>query len=142
MTECKWFMPANKGARGTRSAWVDDFPPTGELSGVYAIANLAGEVLYVGESHTGRLRKTLARHFQEWADDTQPRFTYDRHRVQVCWIQTSPGEALQVEAEWFEELQPRDNLARGLEFGYPARSDYDDADAGEAEAGEDDEVPF
>ena len=141
MTECKWFKPANKSARGTRGAWRDDFPPTGYVSGVYAIANLDGLVLYVGESHTGRLRKTLARHFQFWGDDRQPRFTYDRHRVQVCWIETTDAQAMQTEAEWFERFDPRDNLADPLDFGYPAKSDYDEAGA-EYEPAQDDEVPF
>lgn len=105
--ECRWFEPANRNARGTRDAWVDDFPPPG-INGVYAIANLEGDVLYVGESHTGRLRKTLARHFQEWNDD-EPRAVYDRHRVQVCWMQTSAAGAQAAEADWIDELDPRDN---------------------------------
>lgn len=112
MRECEWFEPANKGARGTRRAWVDDFPPPG-ISGVYAIANLQGVVLYVGESHTDRLRKTLARHFQQWDDPDQARWTYDRFRVQVCWMQTSPSEAEEAERDWTEKLDPRDSEALG-----------------------------
>jgi hypothetical protein len=140
---CYWFAPANKRARGTRAAWVADFPPAGEVSGVYAIADLDGVVLYVGESHTGRLRKTVARHFQDWSDPRQPRFTYDRFQVQLCWLETADADAQAVEAQWIEELDPRDNLAAALDKGYPSRSDYDDQgdDLGEVETA-DDEVPF
>lgn len=144
--ECKWFRPANPAARGTRDAWAAEFPPPG-ISGVYAIANLRGVVLYVGESHTGRLRKTLARHFQLWDDPTQPRHVYDRHRVQVCWMQTAPADALHTEADWTIELDPRDNLADPYEVGYPAFDDVDEPgeydDAGDDyEGAQDDEVPF
>lgn len=121
-SKCQWFRPANPRARGTREAWAPEMPPNG-ISGVYAIASLAtGEVLYVGESHTGRLRKTLARHFQTWNDPSQPRASYDRHQVQVCWLKTAPADALAVEADWIDDLDPRDNLAEPLQFGYPARA--------------------
>lgn len=123
MTECKWFAPANKGARGTRAAWVDDFPPAG-ISGVYAIANLAGQTLYVGESHTGRLRKTLARHFQEWPDGRQDRFTYDRFKVLVCWMETTDAQAEAAEKEWSLDLEPRDGLLEWSEE--PAGVDFDE----------------
>lgn len=135
---CRWFQPANPRARGTRDAWSADFPPPG-ISGVYAIADLDGVVLYVGESHTGRLRRTLQRHFQIWNDSRQRRDVYDRHRVQVCWIQTRADEALDTEADWMDALQPRDNMAAPFEVGYPA--EYDDAGADYAGT-QDDEVPF
>jgi hypothetical protein len=107
-SECRWFQPANKNARGTRDAWSEDFPPPG-VSGVYAIASLeTAEVFYVGQSHSGRLRKTIARHFQAWTDE-QARAVYDRHRVQVCWARSAPAEALGLEALWIEDLNPRDN---------------------------------
>lgn len=143
--ECKWFRPANPGARGSRDAWAPEFPPQG-IHGVYAIANLQGVVLYVGESHTGRLRKTLARHFQQWADPRQPRHVYDRHRVQVCWMQTRADEALDTEAEWMEALDPRDNLADPYTVGYAAYDDVDEAgeydDSADYEPANDDEAPF
>lgn len=138
--KCRWFKPANYNARGTRDAWADDMPPPG-ISGVYAIADLDGNTLYVGESHTGRLRKTMQRHFQVWNDDwaRAPRQTYDRFRVQVCWIQCAPGEALDIEADWMSELDPSDNLAGPLEVGYPA--EYADEDL-EYEPVADEAAPF
>lgn len=120
--KCEWFAPANPRARGTRDAFSELMPPPG-ISGVYAIASLdTGQVFYVGESHTGRLRKTLIRHLQIWNDATQPRAVYDRFSVQVCWLKTTEAEAMNVEADWIDELDPRDNLAEPLQFGYPARA--------------------
>lgn len=133
--KCQWFEPANRRARGTRDAFSELMPPA-RISGVYAIASLAtGQVLYVGESHTGRLRKTLIRHLQLWNDATQPRAVYDRFQVQVCWMKTTPDESMAVEADWIDELDPRDNLAEPLQFGYPARA------AAQPQAGEE-EPPF
>lgn len=136
-----WFPPANPGARGTRDAWSELFPPPG-VSGVYALrSRTTHEVLYVGESHTDRLRETAARHLQIWNDPRQPRHTYDRARVEICWMETAPGDALDYEAEWIEDLDPRDNLAEPYDKGYPAGGDYDDSDLEYAGA-DDDEVPF
>jgi hypothetical protein len=42
-------------------------------SGVYVIRELGlvlKPVLYVGESHTNNLRKTITRHFQKWTGKT------------------------------------------------------------------------
>ena len=134
---CKWFKPANLGEAGTRFAWADDFPPEG-VSGVYAIASLTGVVLYVGESHTGRLRKTVARHFQVWNDQQAERPVYDRHQVQICWAQTAPADALETETQWMIDLEPRDNLDEPVDDD--DAGEYDDSD--EYEPANDDEVPF
>lgn len=111
MAGIRWFPPATRNGAGSRAAWVSAFPPMG-ISGVYAIATRAGEVLYVGESHTGRLRKTLARHLQYWTpeDSHGEHFTYDRYRVLVAWQETTDGRAQDLEAIWINELQPRDNV--------------------------------
>jgi hypothetical protein len=78
----------------------------------------------------------LARHFQAWEHDYKgEHFTYDRHRVRVCWMQASPADAPQVETAWTADLDPRDNLL------VPS-ADYDDEGTAEAEAQAGDEVPF
>lgn len=126
--QCRWFVPGNPRPRHARDVWAPEFPPAG-ISGVYAIAALDGTVLYVGESHTDRLRFTIARHFQIWNDRAQPRFVYDRYHTRVCWVQTAPDEALELEAEWTSALDPRDNLVVPVDYGYTGRP-------------ADDEVPF
>lgn len=91
-------------------------------SGVYVIRDRAShEVLYVGESHTGRLHATLTRHFQAWrrfkgfwsgqyAEGHDPGLTYPRDRVEVAVRITSAARAVDEEARFITRLQPRDNL--------------------------------
>jgi excinuclease UvrABC nuclease subunit len=90
-------------------------------SGVYAIRDReSGEVLYVGESHTGRLYHTLTRHFQRWGRQgkryknrngaNDPGVTYGRGDVEVRWMVTPAGAALRWEARWIATLAPRDNV--------------------------------
>jgi hypothetical protein len=89
-------------------------------SGVYVIRE-RGEVVYVGESHAGRLYNTVTRHFQTWrrwkgfwkgqyAEGHDPGLTYDRAKVEVAVRLTTAAEALDEEARLIARLRPRDNL--------------------------------
>lgn len=56
------------------------------INGAYAIRNASTvQMLYVGESHTGRLRHTITRHLQHWIDKGQHREAYHRADVKVAW---------------------------------------------------------
>jgi len=94
-------------------------------SGAYVIRSAAAgrRVLYVGESHTGRLRKTLTRHFQGWKRSSgrtfwermygrgnDPGTTYERSRVEVAVYTTHASAALDLELELIRRFRPRDNL--------------------------------
>lgn len=91
-------------------------------SGVYVIRDRdSHEILYVGESHSGRLHETLTRHFQTWrrfkgfwrgqyAEGHDPGLTYPRDRVEVAVRITSDARAIDEEARLITRLQPRDNL--------------------------------
>ena len=91
----------------TGNDWPAWFPAQGR-SGVYMIRR-AGSVVYVGESHTGRLRKTLARHFQTWEGKTAGP-TYSRKGTEVAFEFTAPSGALDRQNELIEQLRPRDNV--------------------------------
>jgi hypothetical protein len=56
-------------------------------SGVYVIREkgFLGDIVYIGESHTGRLKKTLLRHFQKWTGKTKGP-TFARSKVEVAII--------------------------------------------------------
>lgn len=115
MTSASW---RKVGARETSyPSWLRELA---DKSGVYAI-RLVGlfsrEVVYVGESHSGRLLKTITRHFQAWNrgntfswQGTDPGRTYDREacevRVQVC----APSRAISLQNAWIKTLKPRDNI--------------------------------
>ena len=106
--------------------------------GVYAI-RLPGflrdkVVVYCGESHTNRLAKTIARHFQAWnrqgelpfllkGSSADPGRTYRRSDAEVCVKTCSHSRAVALQDAWIRELHPRDNI-----LGAPPEKD--------------DEVPF
>lgn len=90
-------------------------------SGIYAVTDQAGKVLYVGESHSGRLYDTITRHFRDWSIDPKNDAlgrrrggtTYDRGRVKVCFVVTEPGTAQALQYAEIERLRPRDNSIDG-----------------------------
>ncbi len=87
------------------------------VSGVYVILDPGGAVLYVGESHTGRLYDTITRHFRRWSidpatDATGRRrggTTYDRRRVLLIVDVLPAGDAQRVQYDLIRRMQPRDN---------------------------------
>lgn len=93
-------------------------------SGCYMIRRSASRrVLYVGESHTGRLRATLTRHFQRWRRSSgktfwerlygrrnDPGTTYSRGTCEIAVFLTNASEALSLEAELIRRYRPTDNL--------------------------------
>ncbi|MBZ0119998.1 MAG: hypothetical protein K8H88_23620 [Sandaracinaceae bacterium] len=81
-------------------------------SGAYAIRDAGDkEILYVGESHTGRLRGTLTRHFQAWTG-YQAGTLYSRHAVEVALfaLGAPAREVIDAQATLIRELGPRDNI--------------------------------
>ena len=91
-------------------------------SGVYAIVDSATRrVLYVGESHTGRLFDTITRHFRSWTmapgEDSQGRrrggTTYQRERVSVAYVLTDKRDAQDIQFAEIQRLKPRDNSVDG-----------------------------
>jgi len=99
-------------------------------SGVYAIrerGTFFTTVVYVGESHTGNLYKTMTRHFQRWSRgkkfwkgayspaQTDPGHTYARESIEVAFQVCPRGEALALQEDWIRRLQPRDNSAAAAE---------------------------
>lgn len=95
-------------ANGRPQEWVNALAGK---SGVYVIREaFAGEVLYVGESHSGRLKKTLLHHFQHWEGPTSgPTFNPDTHEAAVI---TTPAEfAVESQDALIERYQPERNRA-------------------------------
>jgi len=80
-------------------------------SGAYVIrSKWNGRTLYVGESHSGTLAKTIKRHFYPWRDDAERRHhTYDRQGVEVAVRITPPTTAAGAQDNLIRRLEPRDN---------------------------------
>jgi len=103
-------------------------------SGVYVIKEVqrdgSEEIVYVGESHTGRLYDTLTRHLQTWkrhkrfwrdqfgGQGHDPGLTYQRHRVKVAARVMSPERAMSEETRLIRRLRPRDNLLKQPDDGF------------------------
>lgn len=89
--------------------WVRDL--TGK-SGCYLVKEkgILGSVIYIGESHTGRLKKTLLRHFQHWKGKTSgPTFTKRGYVVAV--VRTRPEIAKSTQDALIDEYRPALNTA-------------------------------
>ena len=80
-------------------------------NGVYVIRDVdSRDVVYVGESHSGRLYATLTRHFQSW-DGYTAGTTYDRDGVEVavCHLDGNPRDVVHAQVDLIGELAPLDN---------------------------------
>ena len=68
----------------------------------------AGEVLYIGESHSGRLNTTLLRHFQKWSGKTAgPTFAVSK--VEVAVVRCPAARALDLQNALIGEHRPKLN---------------------------------
>lgn len=107
-----------------------------DASGVYAIRDKrSGEVLYVGESHSGKLYATLTRHMQGWSRGSSshrgwtgpndPGVTYLRSAVQIRWRVSSSRDAMRLESAWIRRLRPRDNVEGQVDAQYGSQGAVD-----------------
>lgn len=94
-------------------------------SGVYVIRKrgwFSSPVVYVGESHEGRLYETLIRHFSRWRrkkkfwgdmrgnTEHDPGVTYNRGDVDVAIEVTPAKKAIDRQDALIRKLDPRDNV--------------------------------
>jgi excinuclease UvrABC nuclease subunit len=70
----------------------------------------AGEVLYIGESHSGRLKTTLLRHFQRWTGKIAGP-TFAALKVEVAVVRCPASRAIALQYSIIEEYRPRLNNA-------------------------------
>lgn len=91
--------------------WVDELDGR---NGVYLIRPAGGgDVLYIGESHRGRLKKTLTRHLWNWEGlGSGP--TYAPHEVEIAVeLADDGGDPVRRQFELIQQLRPRDNEQDG-----------------------------
>ena len=81
-------------------------------SGAYVIREkgFLGEILYIGESHSGCLKKTLLRHFQHWTGRTKGP-TFARSKVEIAVFKTRKENAVELQNALIEEYKPKLNVA-------------------------------
>ena len=90
--------------------WMNEF---NGKSGAYIIRDRSSKrILYIGESHTGRLAATLKRHFWTWEDEPErEHFTFDPAAVEVAFYVTTRKAAKAIQDELIAHYLPRDNKA-------------------------------
>jgi hypothetical protein len=81
-------------------------------SGVYIIRErgFMGDVLYAGESHSGRLYSTLLRHYEHWSGPTAGP-TFPVSKTEVAVIRTPAGKAIELQNAVIAEYKPKFNVA-------------------------------
>jgi excinuclease UvrABC nuclease subunit len=101
------FKPVKEGH--AIAPWVKELKGK---SGVYVIREpgFFGEVLYCGESHTGRLNTTLLRHFQHWTGKTAGA-TFAAAKVEVAVVRCPANRALDLQNAMIAEYSPKLNVA-------------------------------
>lgn len=106
-----WQSPSRgRGQRGFAD-WVRALV---DENGVYLI-RLTGtdEVLYIGESHRGRLYDTMTRHLQNWNGfGSGPSYHPERVDVAVLVVE-DPEDAIRLQYELIMQYQPVDNQKDG-----------------------------
>jgi hypothetical protein len=106
---------------GEWAGWLESLK---KRSGVYIIRRTRGRgTLYVGESHSGNLRKTLMRHFWHWSGKTAG-VTYDADDVEVAVEILPASKAVTRQNELIHSLEPEDNVIDPI-----ATEEKNDADA-------------
>lgn len=85
-------------------------------SGAYVIRKKSNhEILYIGESHTGNLSKTIKRHFWKWKDEEgRKHFTCNPSNIEVAVRLTPPPAAVGAQNNLIRRLQPEKNV-QGIE---------------------------
>lgn len=114
-----------------KGAWNPDLrAKLRQASGAYVIRRADDRVIeYVGESHTGRLWKTLQRHFQRGSGAFEDRSEYVRTSPApfevAVWVTSKGGRekrkgdqaALDTQAALIERYKPTDNRDDGKAYG-------------------------
>ena len=101
------YQPVKEGREIAK--WVKELKGK---SGVYVIRQrgFLGTVLYIGESHTGRLYSTLLRHFQRWTGKTAGN-TFAASNVEVAVVRTPAARAFDLQNAMIADFRPTLNVA-------------------------------
>lgn len=87
--------------------WSTDVQALAGQNGVYLIGDRRdGNLLYIGESHTGRLYGTITRHYQQWSD------SFDTAGVQYEF--DGPNDYTQIAIAVIDEMISPPSLVQDL----------------------------
>ena len=111
MARLRWRCPAAE--RGFAD-WLRELRDRG-LSGVYLIRDTETRVIvYIGESHTGRLYETLTRHLYAWnGRGSGPSYHAGRVEVAVMVAETPLDDPIADQYALIQKHNPPDNVMDG-----------------------------
>lgn len=100
---------------GPLAAWLQRFRGK---SGVYTVRDIdSGHVLYIGESHSERLARTVIRHFQKWEGPTSgPTFNRSEVRLSVAVTDNATEVQDYLIKKWHPELNTYSQPERPKSF--------------------------
>jgi hypothetical protein len=120
----EWFNPLQADGH-----YVARIRALREADGCYAIREVyylrRPRCVYVGQSSTGCLYRTLTRHFQEWSrtaagsfweKERGPCHVYDVTRCEVAIFPVPRAQVGALEKHLIAELDPRDNVKDAVPF--------------------------
>jgi hypothetical protein len=107
----KWRSPVADDAAGF-AEWVRALRGH---NGVYLIREVADrEIVYIGESHTGRLFETLTRHLYPWnGKGAGPSYHAGLVEVAVIVAETPLDDPVADQYALIQRYEPRDNVMDG-----------------------------
>ena len=113
MARPKWRAPVSPDG-ASFADWLSALRGQGH-NGVYLIRDVrTREVVYVGESHTGRLYETLTRHLYAWnGKGSGPSYHPEAVEVAVIVAETPLDDPVADQYALIQELEPRDNIMDG-----------------------------
>jgi hypothetical protein len=113
MARLKWRSPIEAGKRGFAD-WISELRGRG-LNGVYLIRDArTRQVLYIGESHTGRLHETMTRHLWAWnGKGAGPSYRPEFVELAVVVAETPLDDPVADQYALIQEHSPPDNFMDG-----------------------------
>lgn len=113
MARLKWRSPISPDG-ASFADWLSALRGQGH-NGVYLIRDArTREVVYVGESHTGRLYETLTRHLYAWnGKGSGPSYHPEVVEVAIIVAETPLDDPVADQYALIQELEPRDNIMDG-----------------------------
>ncbi len=113
MARFKWRSPLAEDGSGFAD-WLRALRGRA-LNGVYLIRDAGShEIVYIGESHTGRLYETLTRHLYNWnGRGSGPSYPPALIEVAVIVAETPLDDPVADQSALIQEHEPRDNVMDG-----------------------------
>ncbi len=113
MSRLQWRAPLAPDGGGFAD-WLRELRGRG-LNGVYLVRDAGSrEIVYIGESHTGRLYETLTRHLYAWnGKGSGPSYAPSLVELAVIVAETPLDDPVADQYALIQEHEPRDNIMDG-----------------------------